>query len=148
MIFFISMRRLYCAEYTMYLLFQLRIYRDIEKIKAGIAEQVCHFLNVILGFTVCITVSFIYGWQVTLLVISYIPIVCLLNYFIAKVNSDENVKQFYEIFDNNVSLLIHPKIVSSCYVNERAQYVLKGSEYRRRGAEWYSNCIGIWWRKD
>lgn len=60
-------------------------FRDIEKIKNGIAEKASHFLNTLLTAIVCIVVSFFYGWQLTLIVISYLPIVCLMNFFIAKV---------------------------------------------------------------
>lgn len=59
--------------------------RDIENIKNGIGEQASHFLNTVLGSIVCIVVSFIYGWKLTLVVISYLPIVCLMNFFITKV---------------------------------------------------------------
>lgn len=64
-------------------------FRDIEKIKNGISEKASHFLNTLLTAIVCIVVSIGYGWQLTLIVISYLPIVCLMNFFIAKVKFGE-----------------------------------------------------------
>lgn len=63
---------------------------DIEKMKTGIAEQVSHFLNLTLGFVICVILSFIYGWELTLIVISYIPILCIMNIIIAKVCAQNN----------------------------------------------------------
>lgn len=64
----------------------MAIYRDIEKIKNGIGEKVSHFLNIVFGFIVSIIMSFFYGWKLTLIVISYLPILCAVKWFVAKVN--------------------------------------------------------------
>lgn len=58
----------------------------MEKIKTGIGEQASHFLNLVLGFVIYVIMSFVYGWELTLIVISYIPILCVMNFVIAKVN--------------------------------------------------------------
>lgn len=60
-------------------------YRDIDRIKAGIGEQVSHFINTALTTSLCIFTAFVYGWQLTLIVITYLPIVLTLHYVIAKV---------------------------------------------------------------
>lgn len=70
--------------------------RDIEKIKAGIGEQVSHFLNLTAGFIICVILSFIYGWELTLIVISYIPILCAMNLVIAKVSAHCTLIAFLE----------------------------------------------------
>lgn len=60
-------------------------YRDIEKIRDGIAEKVSHFLFLIMGFVICVVISFLYGWKLSLVVISYVPIVMITNTVIGKV---------------------------------------------------------------
>lgn len=60
-------------------------YRDIEKIKNGIAEQVSHFMNQVMTFILCVIISFVYGWQLTLIVVSYVPIVIIMSFLITKV---------------------------------------------------------------
>lgn len=62
------------------------ICRDIEKIRDGIAEKVSHFLVLIMGFVICVIMSFIYGWKLSLIVIPYVPIVLITNMIIAKVS--------------------------------------------------------------
>lgn len=65
-------------------LIALSNFSDIEKIKTGIAEQVSHFLNLLFSFVICVVMSFVYGWELTLIVISYIPVLCIMNIVIAK----------------------------------------------------------------
>lgn len=60
--------------------------RDIEKIKTGLAEDVSHFLNLMFSFVICVVISFIYGWKLTLIVISYLPLVFATNIIIGKVS--------------------------------------------------------------
>lgn len=60
--------------------------RDIEKIRDGISEKVSHFLFLIIGFLICVVMSFVYGWKLSLVVISYVPIVMITNTVIGKVS--------------------------------------------------------------
>lgn len=62
-------------------------FRDIEKIRDGIAEKVSHFLFLIMGFLICVVMSFIYGWKLSLVVIAYVPIVVITNTVIGKVSN-------------------------------------------------------------
>lgn len=62
------------------------LHRDIEKIRDGIAEKVSHFLFLIIGFLICVVMSFVYGWKLSLVVISYVPIVMITNTIIGKVS--------------------------------------------------------------
>ncbi|XP_026849432.1 multidrug resistance protein homolog 65 [Drosophila persimilis] len=57
---------------------------DVEKIRDGISEKVGHFVYLIVGFIITVAISFSYGWKLTLAVSSYIPIVILVNYYVAK----------------------------------------------------------------
>lgn len=59
--------------------------RDIDKIREGIAEKVSHFLWLIMGFFICVSLAFYYGWELSLVVISYVPIVMVTNAIISKV---------------------------------------------------------------
>lgn len=52
----------------------------------GIAEDVSHFLNLVFSCVICAVISFIYGWKLTLIVISYLPIVFATNIIIGKVS--------------------------------------------------------------
>lgn len=38
-----------------------------------------------MGFVICVTLSFVYGWELSLVVISYVPIVLVTSYVIGKV---------------------------------------------------------------
>lgn len=67
-------------------------YRDIEKIRDGIAEKVSHFLYLVMGFVICVVISFVYGWKLSLVVISYVPIVMITNTVIGKVNIYSSVR--------------------------------------------------------
>lgn len=61
-------------------------YRDVEKMKTGIAEQVSHFLHLSMGCIIYVIISFVYGWELALIVIVYIPKICMMNILIARVN--------------------------------------------------------------
>lgn len=39
------------------------------------------------GFVICVTLSFVYGWKLTLVVIGYVPIIVVTNMIISKVSS-------------------------------------------------------------
>lgn len=60
--------------------------RDIERIREGIAEKVGHFVVLVMSFVICVTLSFVYGWELSLVVISYVPIVIITNIIIGKVS--------------------------------------------------------------
>lgn len=67
-----------------FFLFRL-FHSDVEKIREGIAEKVSHFLFLIIGFVICIVISFIYGWKLSLVVVVYLPIVVITNAVIGRV---------------------------------------------------------------
>ncbi|XP_059216355.1 multidrug resistance protein homolog 65 [Stomoxys calcitrans] len=66
---------------------------DVEKIRDGISEKVGHFLYLMIGFVITVAISFAYGWKLTLAVSVYIPIVIVLNYFVAKFQSKLTTKE-------------------------------------------------------
>lgn len=74
-----------CGRISCYIIPLLNC-RDIDKIREGIAEKVSHFLWLIMGFIICVSLSFYYGWELSLVVISYVPIVIVTNTIIGKVS--------------------------------------------------------------
>lgn len=128
-------------------------YRDIDKIKAGIGEQASHFLNTTLTTIFCIFTAFAFGWQLTLIVITYLPIVFTLNYVVGKVGSFLSLAQK----SSNLNLLHWSKFskfafyffllcsVSSRFIYKRAQCTRDSSKCRGGGAPWYPNRVCIWW---
>ncbi|XP_037037808.1 multidrug resistance protein homolog 65 isoform X3 [Bradysia coprophila] len=71
----------------------VRISEDIEKIREGIAEKVSHFLCLMIGFVICVALSFSYGWKLTLVVIGYVPILLISNMIIARFQSILTAKE-------------------------------------------------------
>lgn len=61
-------------------------FRDMEKIRTGLGEDVSHFLTLVFSFVISVIIAFIYGWQLTLIVISYLPIVFVTNIFVGRVS--------------------------------------------------------------
>lgn len=61
------------------------IFSDVEKIRDAISEKVSQFVCLALQSLSCVVLSFAYGWELSLVVISYLPIVMISNTFIGKV---------------------------------------------------------------
>lgn len=53
--------------------------RDIEKIREGIAEKASHCLYAILGFLNFQIMSFSYGWKLSLVILSYMPLIMVIS---------------------------------------------------------------------
>lgn len=66
----------------------------MEKIREGIAEKVSHFLFMMGGAIICCILAFVYGWKLSLIVVSIVPIVIIMNIVFGKVNHGN---QFYSI---------------------------------------------------
>lgn len=71
--------------YILYYIILLFLISDIEKIRDGISEKVGHFLYLVVGFIITVGISFGYGWKLTLAVSCYIPLVIVVNYYVAKI---------------------------------------------------------------
>lgn len=65
---------------------QTKLFRDIEKIRDAIAEKVIQFVYLVSGVVICGIISFSYGWKLSLVIVSYIPIVMITNAIIGKVS--------------------------------------------------------------
>lgn len=44
-----------------------------------------HFLHLMISVVFCLLISFLYGWELTLVVIAYVPVVSIINIFVTKV---------------------------------------------------------------
>ncbi|XP_034938105.1 multidrug resistance protein homolog 49-like isoform X2 [Chelonus insularis] len=67
--------------------FASRITEDLDKMKDGIGEKLGIFTYLMVSFISSIIVSFIYGWKLTLVVLSCAPIIVIATAIVAKVQS-------------------------------------------------------------
>lgn len=61
--------------------------RDLDKMKDGMGEKLGIFTNLVASFTSSIIIAFIYGWKLTLVVLSCAPIIVIATAIVAKVQS-------------------------------------------------------------
>lgn len=80
--------------------------RDIEKIRDGISEKVHFFLHGLTTFFVSLIIAFYYGWKLSLVVISYVPIAFVANTIIEKVGkiNHHNMRGANFLFILSISL--------------------------------------------
>ena len=69
-------------------------FRNISTLQSGVSENVVHFLSLVFGFVTNISIAFVYGWKLTLVVIYYIPLVFIGNVIISKVSKKPNIIYF------------------------------------------------------
>lgn len=60
-------------------------FRDLEKLQNGIGEKVGIFIYLLSSFFYSIIISLIYGWKLTLVVLSCAPIMIVATAIVAKV---------------------------------------------------------------
>lgn len=61
--------------------------RDLDKMKDGISEKLGVFTYLMVSFISSIIISFVYGWKLTLVVLSCAPIIVIATAVVAKVQS-------------------------------------------------------------
>lgn len=61
--------------------------RDLDKMKEGIGEKLGIFTHLTTSFISSIIISFVYGWKLTLVVLSCAPIIIIATAMVAKVQS-------------------------------------------------------------
>lgn len=61
--------------------------RDLDKMKNGMGEKIGIFTYLVSSFVSSVVVSFIYGWELTLVMISTAPLIILATAIIAKVRT-------------------------------------------------------------
>ncbi|XP_014474963.1 PREDICTED: multidrug resistance protein homolog 49 isoform X2 [Dinoponera quadriceps] len=67
--------------------FASRITEDLDKMKDGMGEKLGIFINLVSSFTASIVISFVYGWKLTLVVLSCAPTIVIATAVVAKVQS-------------------------------------------------------------
>ncbi|XP_072756399.1 multidrug resistance protein homolog 49 isoform X2 [Anoplolepis gracilipes] len=67
--------------------FASRITEDLDKMKEGIGEKLGIFAYLMTSFVTSIVISFLYGWKLTLVVLSCAPIIVIATAIVAKVQS-------------------------------------------------------------
>lgn len=73
--------------------FASKMTEDLDKLKEGIAEKVAIFVFLIMTFATSIIASFVYGWKLTLVVITCCPFIILSTALVAKIQSSLTVKE-------------------------------------------------------
>uniref|UniRef100_A0A2A4JRP4 ABC-type xenobiotic transporter n=1 Tax=Heliothis virescens TaxID=7102 RepID=A0A2A4JRP4_HELVI len=67
--------------------FATKVSDDIEKFREGIAEKVPIFIYLVMSFVTSVLISFAYGWELTLVILSATPVVIATTAVVAKVQS-------------------------------------------------------------
>ncbi|KYN10498.1 Multidrug resistance protein like protein 49 [Trachymyrmex cornetzi] len=67
--------------------FASRINEDLEKMKDGMGEKLCIITYLITSFVSSVIISFVYGWLLTLVMLSCAPIIIIATAFVAKIQS-------------------------------------------------------------
>ncbi|XP_011055908.1 PREDICTED: multidrug resistance protein homolog 49-like isoform X2 [Acromyrmex echinatior] len=67
--------------------FASRINEDLEKMKDGMGEKLSIITYLITSFVSSVIISFVYGWLLTLVMLSCAPIIIIATAFVAKVQS-------------------------------------------------------------
>lgn len=66
---------------------------DLEKLKEGIADKLAIFVHLIMSFLVCVSAALIYGWKLTLVILSCAPVIIISTAFVAKMQSSLTAKE-------------------------------------------------------
>ncbi|XP_039747692.1 multidrug resistance protein homolog 49-like isoform X2 [Pararge aegeria] len=67
--------------------FATKVSDDVEKYREGIGEKVPMFIYLVMSFVTAVIISFAYGWELTLVILSCAPIIIATTAIVAKVQS-------------------------------------------------------------
>ncbi|XP_075982396.1 multidrug resistance protein homolog 49-like isoform X2 [Anticarsia gemmatalis] len=67
--------------------FATKVSDDIEKYREGIAEKVPIFIYLLMSFVTAVIISFCYGWELTLVILSCTPVIIATTAVVAKVQA-------------------------------------------------------------
>ncbi|XP_038117776.1 multidrug resistance protein homolog 49 [Culex quinquefasciatus] len=73
--------------------FAVRLTDDLDKLKEGIGEKLSIFTFLAMSFTASVLASFVYGWELTLVVLSCAPFIIIATAVVAKVQSSLTEKE-------------------------------------------------------
>lgn len=66
---------------------------DLEKLKEGIADKLAIFIYLIMSFVVCVLAALIYGWKLTIVILSCAPVIIVSTALVAKMQSSLTAKE-------------------------------------------------------
>ncbi|CAG9799211.1 unnamed protein product [Chironomus riparius] len=67
--------------------FAVRMTEDLDKLKEGIGEKLSIFIYLLMSFVISVIFSFIYGWKLTLVILSCAPIIIISTAIVARMQS-------------------------------------------------------------
>uniref|UniRef100_A0A336LJ59 ABC-type xenobiotic transporter n=1 Tax=Culicoides sonorensis TaxID=179676 RepID=A0A336LJ59_CULSO len=73
--------------------FAVKLNEDLERLKEGIGEKVVMFVYLIATFVFSIIFAFIYGWKLTLVILSCSPIIIVSTAYVAKMQTSLTEKE-------------------------------------------------------
>ncbi|GAB0096239.1 Multidrug resistance protein homolog 65 [Sergentomyia squamirostris] len=73
--------------------FASRLTDDIDKIRDGMSEKLGMFLMLMLTFLICIIISLVYGWKLSLVILACLPVLIVCNFFVLKFQSALTAKE-------------------------------------------------------
>ncbi|XP_005191448.1 multidrug resistance protein homolog 49 isoform X2 [Musca domestica] len=73
--------------------FASQMSENLNKMKEGINEKVVIFIFLIMSFVIAIVASFVYGWQLTLVVLASCPLIIISTALVAKIQSSLTEKE-------------------------------------------------------
>lgn len=78
------------------------IFSDLEKLKEGIADKLAIFVYLVMSFLTCVVFALVYGWKLTLVILSCAPVIIVSTAFVAKMQSSLTTKELksYSIAGN------------------------------------------------
>ncbi|RVE52406.1 hypothetical protein evm_002800 [Chilo suppressalis] len=73
--------------------FATKVSDDVEKYREGIGEKVPMLIYLVTSFVFAVVISFCYGWQLTLVILSCAPVIIATTAIVAKVQSSLTTKE-------------------------------------------------------
>ncbi|CAH2055806.1 unnamed protein product, partial [Iphiclides podalirius] len=67
--------------------FATKVSDDVEKYREGIGEKVAMFVYLVMSFVTAVIISLLYGWELTLVILSCAPVIIATTAIVAKVQS-------------------------------------------------------------
>lgn len=64
---------------------KIKFFSDVEKYREGISEKVPMLVYLIMSFVTAVIISFAYGWELTLVILSCAPVIIATTAVVAKV---------------------------------------------------------------
>lgn len=78
-------------------------FRNLDKLKEGISDKIAVFVYLLMTFIISVVFSFVYGWKLTLVILSCAPVIIVATAFVAKVIIYIYNIQFYIIIMLNLT---------------------------------------------